>query len=636
MDLFLSERDRQELDNPVFIENETEELGNNFVLLDYRDNEYAENMVFANHHTLLEQTQALSESSKTFGDSKSMKDVKESLRSLYVLLNKTIPDEKEEFIAASTEIAAKYEELLGFLEFYIDNHKPVFANGKARLAMIKEIYASAKQEKEYFEGGATAYSDSQFKDIEAPEDDIEVIHDFLYVLKFARASSVDIEMISEGGSTDSIRKYTEDGETYYYKKTEYTLEMDDYSKLASDRYEKLMEGKYGPLYSDLIKEVDAIQNAIASAANGRVDKFEEFIVKLHDTIMDLVFSTKETSTYKKAMKRLDELGENEGFAVSVRGLKALFERHDRTFRKIAGEIGSPLHTASIAKHNKIHAGANLTMRSVATSRLDKFLGINGIVETKSVLVKGENGIVSTGMRMESAEGVSMSELKKLIERRNKAEGKVVAEARFSPEAAKKFQEILLLDFLMGQADRHNGNIKVTYEEVNGFFIIKDVIGIDNDMCLGDLSGSKVNYGFNRIIPLLKKSSGGKIRSAADCVIQAVHKDTYDKFMALQPETLLHMFADCGLSKEEWVALKDRLTVIKSALIAIKVKDDENKKHVEGGTEERKPLILDDDEFSQSAMDKLFSPEAYDSKSLLNLMAFGLHFNGFKKIPDKEA
>lgn len=577
-----------------------------FEVLDYNNKEEnMENAVYANHQHMVEASSDLAADKKIFGDSKSMEKVKKSMISLYGKLVGQIPSNKEEFMEAAMKIAADYEKYINACEAYIKSHNPKSNQGKARLYMVKELYLTAKKEKEYFEASLSAYGDTQYKEGTQRKDE-----KFLYLLKFARAEVVDVQQVNSQGSTGSIRKYNQDGKTYFFKKTEYTLEG-KVSSMYMKVYEDILDGKHGEAYKTYLGTLNSLRQQITSVARGNID--DDIPTIVWEQMLYIVFTQENSARYKAAMKVLGNYLETKKGRTCINNLKIFIGNNIDIHEKLATDLGSPIYTTAVAKYNEIQPGANLTMRAVATSRLDKHLNINGMVDTDSVMIKDEKGIVSTGMRMEGAKGISLEDLYELVEKDKKKIRST--SARFTPAAAKKLQEIILLDYLLAQGDRHGDNVMVDYKKVGNEYIISDVKGIDNDMCLGNLSGEKIDYGFNRIVPMLKRSCTGKIKSKNDCVIQYIHEDTYNKFNALQPETLLSMFADCGLSKDEWKALRKRFDTLKKVLETL----------------HKGKVVLSDKNFSKASMGELFDNNHMGEYCILSLMHPTLVTKSFKNM-----
>lgn len=576
-----------------------------FEELNYNKVGNIENAVYANHQHMVDASKDLAVDKKTFGDSKSMGKVKNSMECLYSQLVNKIPENKELFMEVAIKIAAEYEKYINACDTYIKSHNPKTNHGKARLDMVKELFLTAKKEKEYFEAALNAYGDSQYND-GVQRKEIK----FLDLLRYARADVVDVKQFESSGSTGSIRKYTSDNKTYFFKKTEYAKEG-SLADLYTNAYGDILAGKQGTEYQKYLMTLDTIRSKLTKSVTGNID--EDIASVVLQQMFYVVFSQENSSRYHLAMKSLKERARGKRAGAYISELELFLSENKETHEKIATEIGSPLFTTQVSKYNQIKEGANITMRAVATSRLDKHLGIDGIVDTKSVFIKDEKGITETGLRMEAAKGISLADLDDKVEEDKKTKGSTVA--RFTPSAAKKLQEIMLLDYLLGQGDRHADNIIVDYKKVGNEYIVSDLKGIDNDMCLGDLSGEKVNFGFNRIVPMLKQSCAGKIKSKNDCVIKYIHEDTYNKFMTLQPETLFNLFVDCDLSPKEWKALKSRFDTLQKVLTALHAGD----------------RVIRDNKYSKASMGALFDMNHVGEFSILSLMHESLLRKSFKEI-----
>ena len=133
--------------------------------------------------------------------------------------------------------------------------------------------------------------------------------------------------------------------------------------------------------------------------------------------------------------------------------------------------------------------------------------------------------------------------------------------RYSPEALKQITSLQILDIICGQIDRHDANYIGDFEkQEDGNVILKGIKGIDNDLCCGKIKYNDIvsrgSMGYNRIKNI---ENGGRL------TIFAVDVSLMQKICAIKPEVLDYQMCDL-LSKEERVALIDRLMGVKKALL----------------------------------------------------------------------
>jgi hypothetical protein len=137
-------------------------------------------------------------------------------------------------------------------------------------------------------------------------------------------------------------------------------------------------------------------------------------------------------------------------------------------------IVKPMH-----KKSKVEGGTSVVLgiepppryelRNIATSLVARELGFEDVVVRSriGVYTSMENGKQKLGIVMEMAQGRKCPS--------------VPDEAYGNGGVQREMTKLQLLDALVGQGDRHGGNIFVHQDQVTGKITVK---GIDNDQCLG--------------------------------------------------------------------------------------------------------------------------------------------------------
>lgn len=133
---------------------------------------------------------------------------------------------------------------------------------------------------------------------------------------------------------------------------------------------------------------------------------------------------------------------------------------------------------------------NLSGRNVATSRVAKLLGVEGIVEESATVkvkdkktntvIKGNLMSIAKGDRGDKAEATvkkhAVTAENDNLEKRNKA-----VEAKIGGTVRKELASLQVLDYICGQGDRHTKNF---FLEADSEGIYRHVHAIDNDMAFG--------------------------------------------------------------------------------------------------------------------------------------------------------
>lgn len=177
-------------------------------------------------------------------------------------------------------------------------------------------------------------------------------------------------------------------------------------------------------------------------------------------------------------------------------------------------------------------------RNIATGLVDKLLGFGVTAESRFVVMKngGQNAL---GLLMDQAVGKTPDDLRNYRD-----------ELRANPDLRRQLTKLQLLDAVVGQADRHQGNYIINYDAnkktMNG------LKGIDNDSCFGKktLNPSELVY----------HNSGIDKGVRGVALPDVIDKDMYAAISDLAPQDLEKELQPL-LSRREVDAAKARLGAV---------------------------------------------------------------------------
>lgn len=212
------------------------------------------------------------------------------------------------------------------------------------------------------------------------------------------------------------------------------------------------------------------------------------------------------------------------------------------------EVAKMLTAAYTQQRAKIPQGANMTNRSIATSRMATLLGLDKRV-AKTVPVEFEKGldIVQRGILMETVKGLDISRPENVFAAVKGATGIDTDSIDFIKQA----YALRVMDAICGQVDRHPGNVlfQTHIDKQSGKAVIDGLKAIDHDMSFGV----------------------GMPRGFMLSDITAVDKETKEAIESVTPEMLDYMFSDV-LEPETLLSLKDRFSKVRDHLKTVKVID----------------------------------------------------------------
>lgn len=251
----------------------------------------------------------------------------------------------------------------------------------------------------------------------------------------------------------------------------------------------------------------------------------------------------------------------------------------------------------------LKAGSELSGRNAASSRLAEAFGVGNLLAHSQDMVANIGGKEVQGNFMEFVEdGIDVRNCKgKDLERLSKVE------LTNTPELTKDMCNLEMLDYICAQADRHGGNLFLKLDENNRPIGIK---GIDNDLCLSDLSKERPDA------PVPMKQ--GQLKD-----LHFMSKSMADKIQNITPNDLKRLVGD-KISESELEALQGRIENVKN--------------HIKNNVF----LVENDEDWSLKDYDKLIKPENLRGKEKENEaktlfekavheLEDGLNFEGKKEM-----
>ncbi|TDF92368.1 hypothetical protein [Paenibacillus piri] len=191
--------------------------------------------------------------------------------------------------------------------------------------------------------------------------------------------------------------------------------------------------------------------------------------------------------------------------------------------------------------------ARLAKRNVAMSRLDQMLGAGVIAKAELAVYQSPDGQSVQGSFMEKAKGGEagkMGKSGKIAKGGQGGGGKVDVDDANLQRCLSRLQ---LIDTLAMQADRHQGNYFINYDQSGN---VLGVTGIDNDMSFGT------------------RTAVDKMRQEYPGLSKFVDQELAERILALKPEDLELAMLDL-LSPGEIKALLTRLEKLQAHLMKLK-------------------------------------------------------------------
>ncbi len=229
---------------------------------------------------------------------------------------------------------------------------------------------------------------------------------------------------------------------------------------------------------------------------------------------------------------------------------------------------------------QLDEGADMTARNFASERVAELFGLKDLITKnhEAVLVT-QNGEQKKGFAMEMAEGVSVGTLRQLA---SDMKYMLIVPG----EAQRQLLNLQILDNIIGQVDRHTGNVFVSYhvDDESKQIIVEKVTGIDNDFAFG--ASEKIGgYNTSSILVQKKKApakQGEAVVIENSYLLGVIDKDMYESLLTVTPELLTVNLE--GIIEPPYIeALKKRYETLRSSILAavnadqgiVKTKDEWN-------------------------------------------------------------
>ncbi|MBQ1547775.1 MAG: hypothetical protein IIZ61_05215, partial [Lachnospiraceae bacterium] len=452
-------------------------------------------------------------------------------------------DNAEAFKEKGNELLKSIKSLAEMTENYVNTKNPWFAEGKARLKIVKQINDRLQRD---IIGMEEKINDFQY----LPEDEKARINSWTDFLNFQRTVHLvdgknGVKISNTGGNTSDVIVIEKNGQKFFFKEEE-KLPSDDFGTIMKnvtkdakkDRGDKPVEKGSVESYVDEFlkcfnKEISRFDTnelfagllsggKAENSYKGIKESLKTFGIMFSSQTGQLVYDIDKLSDEKKKKEIQDKLGQ-------------IFNDIRKDF--VMGEIGA--HTT------KIKAGEEMAKRNVATARLANLLGLGDVVPTSEMATIEVNGEKKYGVIMGEAEG---QETSKVIMGKNKEEHKDKL-ITYTGNAIKDSLNLQVLDILCGQTDRHSGNrmSKIVETKKKGVYAISKVTGIDGDLSFGTRDYETL-----------------KVEDQTGFGLPAMSEDVAERILALDPAILDYEMLGL-LNKKERKALKERLQGMQAAI-----------------------------------------------------------------------
>lgn len=257
---------------------------------------------------------------------------------------------------------------------------------------------------------------------------------------------------------------------------------------------------------------------------------------------------------------------------------------------------------------QLPVGENIDKRNAAMSTVANYLGLGNIIAGARPLEVRIGNETKTGTFQQKAAGSDMGRLKaddEILEIGRQYEMNNY-EAVNSPELKKQLSDLMALDYICGNTDRHLGNMLYQTEKLNGKIRIKGIKGIDNDMSFG-----------NKLTSL--NSSSAKMVNPEDmCIMRRI---TAERILDLSADKLDLLLKDMNFTENELKSCHERLKSLQDKLkLDMGIQHEKGIKAVSPG----RILVVDDEKFKDYPIESLGVNEP--KKKNRN------YFDKFREIP----
>ena len=237
---------------------------------------------------------------------------------------------------------------------------------------------------------------------------------------------------------------------------------------------------------------------------------------------------------------------------------------------------------------KLPVGENIDKRNTAMSTMANYLGLGNIIAGARPLKVRIGDETKTGTFQQKAAGTDLGRLKaddEILEIGRQYE-RDNYEAVDSPELKKQLSDLMALDYICGNTDRHLGNMLYQTEKSDGKIRINGIKGIDNDMSFGN----KLNS--------LNSSSAKMVNPEDMCIMRRI---TAERILDLTPDKLDLLLKDMNFTGDELKSCHERLQSLQNKLkLDMGIQNEKGIKSVSPG----RILVVDDEKFKDYPIESL--------------------------------
>lgn len=349
------------------------------------------------------------------------------------------------------------------------------------------------------------------------------LRDIIFKAQKAKTFRIEGKQENVGAGSSDVIKLREGDKLYFFKEEEIVQKAQEG---VAELLPLLGNGELRQLFEELFQP-------------GNTNTMEMFFNSISMVRADGTFSSEET---KRMFGELIFPGKN---------FSQLVQENQQSWTSFILAASKRVTAAYVAENPtlKLEKGADLTVRNYASERVAELLGLKGlIVRNQKAVVVNENGEKKKGFIMDQAKGVPVA----FLQTKAKEEH---YEVHATEDAQKQLLNLQILDNIIGQSDRHMGNLFVEYEEDvdKKTLTVKNITGIDNDFA----------FGFSQIL------GGTKTRSIADFdntkyLLGMMDRKMYENLMTLSPELLATNLE--GVIEQEYMdALKKRFETVRKLI-----------------------------------------------------------------------
>lgn len=326
------------------------------------------------------------------------------------------------------------------------------------------------------------------------------------------------------GSSDVIR--IKEGEKNYFFKEDEKLEdlYEGLEELPPILENELVQKQFAELIKRAKEDVAAYREKASSEGKAFNESELEMtsgavgrLKSLGDQIMNLRQQSGESA--QRTMRTIeDTLGMSISWYVA---------ENPETWEKFSTMFARRFTTDATAKgyNLMLDNGADMTARNYASERVAELFGMKNLIvrNTEAVLIQAD-GTEKKGFVMEQARGKTIVALKEEVSAEGAHPG---YEIHVEGEAQKQLLNLQIMDNIIGQVDRNEGNYFLEYQvdDQNRCIRITGVTGIDND------------FAFGKSLRLSGEATGSVLDSKKNYSVGMIDKALYERMQAISPELL---------------------------------------------------------------------------------------------------